>query len=322
MFASSEQKHTQKKRYAKKKQNVKNMKTKNVKTEKTDSIMNETDANNLSNIIVVGQCNGTYTNDKVVKEFQAKVLVSARPDGTVIVHDLSNGVRPICYIDGGAEISLARNMADAEIEFFATTEDGQQLTLQFTDVTTMQGIPSGKQTDSLAMSVLQCVFDMGGKYGRTTIARVLTGSVSKKILTINISKLGTYGVAKDASMKETLALIDWLIEENYLAYVEDSEFPVLVVTSKGLGVLGGDELPVEAESKLDIEEVEKRKAALKEWRNNKSAEIGKPKYFVLKNRTLSEIASRAPQTQEELLGIYGIGETRAELYGEEILSMF
>ena len=298
------------------------MTTKNVKTEKTDSQMNETDANNLSNIIVVGQCNGTYANASVTKEFQAKVLVSARPDGTVIVHDLSNGVRPICYIDGGAEISLARNMADAEIEFFATTEDGQQLTLQFTDVTTMQGIPSGKQTDSLAMSVLQCVFDMGGKYGRTTIARVLTGSVSKKILTINISKLGTYGVAKDSSMKETLALIDWLIEENYLAFVEDSEFPVLVVTSKGLGVLGGDDLPSETESSLDIEEVERRKAALKEWRNKKSEEIGKPRYFVLKNRTLSEIASRAPQTQEELMGIYGIGETRAELYGEEILSMF
>ena len=297
------------------------MTTKNAKTEKTQSNTNET--MNLSNIIVVGQCNGTYVNASVTKEFQAKVLVSARPDGTVIVHDLSNGVRPLCYIDGGAEISLARNMADAELEFFATTEDGQQLTLQFTDVVTMQGIPSGKQTDSLAMSVLQCVFDMGGKYGRTTIARVLTGSVSKKILTINISKLGTYGVAKNASMKETLALIDWLIEENYLAYVEDSEFPVLVVTSKGLDILaGGDTLPVEADSKLDIEEVEKRKKALKEWRNKKSEEIGKPRYFVLKNRTLSEIASRAPQTQEELMGIYGIGETRAELYGEEILSMF
>ena len=192
---------------------------------------------NLTNIIIVGQCNGTYANASVSKEFQAKVLVSARPDGTIIVHNLSNGVRPLCYIDGGAEISLARNQKDAEIEFFATTEDGQQLTLQFTDVVTMQGIPSGKQTDSLAMSTLQCVFDMGGKYGRTTIARVLTGSVSKKILTIDVRKLDTYGVAKDASMKEMLALIDWLIEEKYLAYVEDSEFPVLVVSAKGLGVL-------------------------------------------------------------------------------------
>lgn len=200
----------------------------------------------LENIIIVGQCKGTYANASVTKEFEAKVLVSARPDGTVIVHNLGNGVRPLCYIDGGAEISIARNLADCEIEFFATTEDGQQLTLSFTEVIAMQGIKTDQKTNSMAMSILKCVFDLGGNYGRTTIARILTGSVSKKILTINISKLGTYGVAKDASMKEVLSLVDWLIQENYLAYVEDSEFPVLVITSKGLDVLaGGKEVPVE-----------------------------------------------------------------------------
>ncbi len=298
------------------------MKTKNVQNVKTESKTNETQEMNLQNIILVGQCNGTYANASVTKEFQAKVLVTARPDGTVIVHNLSNGVRPLCYIDGGAEISLARNMADAELEFFATTEDGQQLTLQFTEIIAMQGISSGKQTNSLAMSILKCVFDLGGNYGRTTIARVLTGSVSKKILTINISKLGTYGVAKESSMKEVLSLIDWLIQENYLAYVEDSEFPVLVVTSKGLDVLAGGDVPVEAQSSLDIAEVERRKTVLREWRDRKSAEMGKPKYFVLKNRTIAEIASKAPKTIEDLQGIYGIGAISAQKFGPEILGMF
>jgi superfamily II DNA helicase RecQ len=215
----------------------------------------------------------------VTKEFQAKVLVSARPDGTVIVHNLGNGVRPLCYIDGGAEISIARNLADVEIEFFATTEDGQQLTLQFTEITAMQGVPSSKQSNSMAMSILKCVFDLGGNYGRTTIARVLTGSVSKKILTINISKLGTYGTAKDTSMKEVLSLMDWLIQENYLAYVEDSEFPVLVVTSKGLDVLAGGEVPIETRTEPDTSEIERRKAVLKEWRDRKTNEMGKPPTF-------------------------------------------
>lgn len=116
-------------------------------------------------------------------------------------------------------------------------------------------------------------------YGRTTIARVLTGSVSKKILTINISKLGTYGVAKNSSLKEVLSLIDWLIQENYLAYVEDSEFPVLVVTSKGLDVLAGGDVPEEAKIEVDNTEIERRKAVLKEWRDRKSKEIGKQPTF-------------------------------------------
>jgi superfamily II DNA helicase RecQ len=129
-------------------------------------------------------------------------------------------------------------------------------------------------------------------------------------------------VASESSMKEVLSLIDWLIQENYLAYVEDSEFPVLVVTSKGLDVLAGGEVPVEAESTLDIAEVERRKAVLREWRNKKSAELGTPRFLVLKNRTLAEIASRAPKTIEELQGIYGIGAISAQKYGAEILGMF
>lgn len=201
----------------------------------------------LNTIVIVGECNGTYVNEAVTKEFSGKLLVTARPDGAIIVHNLGAGVRPVCYIDGGAEFSLARNTDEADIEMFATTEDGQQLTLQFTDIMAIHGVPEPqKQSSSIATSILKCVFDLGGKYGRTTIARVLTGSVSKKVLTIEISRLGTYGVARDSPMKEVLGLIDWLIEENYIAYVEDSEFPILVITSKGLDILaGGDELPVE-----------------------------------------------------------------------------
>jgi hypothetical protein len=96
------------------------------------------------------------------------------------------------------------------------------------------------KSEQLKKHILKCVFDLGGNYGRTTIARVLTGSVSKKILTINISKLGTYAVEKNTPQKDILAVMDTLLEDNYLAYVEDADFPVIVVTSKGLDVLAGD----------------------------------------------------------------------------------
>lgn len=201
----------------------------------------------LETIIIVGECEGTYINEAVSKEFAGKMLVTTRPDGAVIVHNLSAGIRPICYIDGGAKVSIAKNTVDSEIELFATTEDKQTLTLQFTDVMAIYGVPPEEtEPNSMATQTLKCVFDLQGKYSRTTIARVLTGSVSKKVLTIELSRLGTYGKCKDSSMKEVLALMDWLIEENYIAYMADSEFPILIITSKGLNILaGGDELPVE-----------------------------------------------------------------------------
>jgi len=107
---------------------------------KTQSKTNE--EMNLQTIIAVGECQGSYVNESVEKEFEGKLMMTARPNGAVIVHDLNSGVRPICYINEGAEISLARNVLDAEIEVFATTEDGQQLTLQFTDLIALHGVPS------------------------------------------------------------------------------------------------------------------------------------------------------------------------------------
>lgn len=204
----------------------------------------------MDTIIIVGECKGTYENATLKKEFEGKVLLTARPDGAVIVHNLSAGVRPICYVEGGAEVSMSRDKTAGTVEIFVSRDtrgEGEIETLKvtFTEIIALQGDISEKPK-SLAVSILKCVFDMGGNYGRTTIARILTGSVSKKVLTINISKLNQYGVAKGNSMKEILCLIDWLIDENYIAYAEDSEFPVIVITSKGLDILAGDdELPVE-----------------------------------------------------------------------------
>ena len=194
---------------------------------------------NGENIIVVGKCDGKYSNKSVTKKFNGKVLVSARSDGTVIVHNLENGVRPLCYIDGGAKITIEQEQSVETLTFIAETEDGQLLELTFFEVATTQGI--FKETkEGLVMPIIRCVFDMGGKYGRSTISRILMGSVSKKILTINVKKLETYGVVKEYSKERIFATIDWLIESGYLAYVEDSEFPVLVVTAKGLDILNNN----------------------------------------------------------------------------------
>lgn len=202
----------------------------------------------MTTIIVVGQAKGTYVNQQVNKEFEGKILTTTRPDGAVIVHNLEHGVRPMCYIDAGADISVCNNPVDGELELFATTEDGQQLTVTFTEIIAMQGVPNDKKkNNSMAMNILRCIFDMESKYGRTTIAKVLMGSVSKKVLTISLEKLTMYGSCKGSSMKEVLGLIDWLIEENYIAYAdEECLFPVLTITKKGLDILAGpEELPVE-----------------------------------------------------------------------------
>jgi DNA helicase-2/ATP-dependent DNA helicase PcrA len=60
-------------------------------------------------------------------------------------------------------------------------------------------------------------------------------------------------------------------------------------------------------------------AALKEWRASRAREDAIPAYVIFHNATLAEIAERQPRTLGELALIAGVGPTKLERYGEEVL---
>lgn len=59
---------------------------------------------------------------------------------------------------------------------------------------------------------------------------------------------------------------------------------------------------------------------LKNWRKQKSYALEIRAYQVITNRTLLELAERAPRKIEDLKSIYGIGDKKIAAYGEEILA--
>jgi DNA helicase-2/ATP-dependent DNA helicase PcrA len=61
--------------------------------------------------------------------------------------------------------------------------------------------------------------------------------------------------------------------------------------------------------------------ALKAWRLGRSRKDEVPAFVVASNRTLESIALAMPTSELELLEVHGIGATKVELYGEEILSV-
>ena len=60
---------------------------------------------------------------------------------------------------------------------------------------------------------------------------------------------------------------------------------------------------------------------LKDWRFEKARERGVPAYVVFWDRTLEEIAVARPRTERELLDVYGVGPTKLDEYGEELLEL-
>ena len=67
-----------------------------------------------------------------------------------------------------------------------------------------------------------------------------------------------------------------------------------------------------------FEELELREY-LREWRRETAQEQRSPAYIVLHDTTLDEICRRVPQSIADLLQITGIGERKAEMFGQQVL---
>ena len=61
--------------------------------------------------------------------------------------------------------------------------------------------------------------------------------------------------------------------------------------------------------------------ALKNWRNNKSAELNLPNYMISYNSELIAIAVNKPKTITALRKIKGFGETKTAKFGKEIIAL-
>ena len=60
----------------------------------------------------------------------------------------------------------------------------------------------------------------------------------------------------------------------------------------------------------------------KDWRRRTAQRAQVPAYLVLSDSSLEDLCRKRPSNLRELLGVFGIGERKAELYGSEIFSAF
>jgi ATP-dependent DNA helicase RecQ len=61
---------------------------------------------------------------------------------------------------------------------------------------------------------------------------------------------------------------------------------------------------------------------LKQWRRHAAQRAQVPAYVVLSDASLEDLCRKRPANLRELLGVFGIGERKAELYGSEIFAAF
>jgi DNA helicase-2/ATP-dependent DNA helicase PcrA len=81
------------------------------------------------------------------------------------------------------------------------------------------------------------------------------------------------------------------------------------------------ELGVQAPPARTAEPDDPLYAALKRWRLERATEDDLPAYVVFHNSTLAEIAGRRPRDLSELGAVPGVGPTKLQRYGQDVLAV-
>lgn len=168
--------------------------------------------------------------------------------------------------------------------------------------------------------VLSCVVRMGQKFGKTITAQVLTGSQNKKVLDFGFTKLSTYGILKDRSLKEVSGLMEFMISEGILL-VNHGSLPTIYVSDKGKDVLLGKRQVMRKGVAItkQIAKSDPLFESLRVLRKKLADEAGVPPFVIFSDKTLQDMCVKRPQTEEQFLEVHGVGANKRDKYGKAFL---
>lgn len=191
----------------------------------------------------------------------------------------------------------------------------------------------------IIQKALSCVARVNGRFGRARIAQTLVGSRSKEVIDASLDRLSTYGLLAEQGADYVWSLLDALIRAACLD-LGTGQFPTVSLTPLGREVmLRQKSVPLampdvnatapkakraDKKAAVSISEMDYDREvfeALRQWRRDKSVEIGGPAYLVFSDKTLEELARALPESPADLLNVRGIGPAKAQRFGEDAIAV-
>jgi len=183
---------------------------------------------------------------------------------------------------------------------------------------------------------LSCVYRTHERFGTQYIINILTGKDDERIQRNGHDKLSTFDIGGEHSGPEWRGIFRQLIAHGYLA-TDTEGYGVLKLTQKACPLLKRSETPqtVMLRKLRKPSKTKKKKAAVSRWtlspedqvlfeslrilRTRLAGEQNVPPYVIFPDKTLAEMAAVKPVSEEQMLGISGVGETKLSRYGKEFL---
>ncbi len=189
-----------------------------------------------------------------------------------------------------------------------------------------------------AQKALSCVYRTGQRFGAAHLTDILVGNASKRVLNLRHDRLKTFGVGEELSNIEWYSVFRQLLAGGLLSVnmtaisgfrltrrswpVLKGEHEVLLrkdprPTKKPKAVKQTPAAVIDLQDAGDLQRFEKLRALRLELAQG----LGLPPYVIFHDKTLKEMAVMRPNNREQLLQINGVGEKKAEKYGERFLAV-
>lgn len=180
-----------------------------------------------------------------------------------------------------------------------------------------------------AQEIIRCIGEVRQRFGIKMICDLLRGSRNERILSQRLDGLSSHGALKGTKEAKLRDIINELLLQEYLV-TSDDEYPVLRLLPKAQGLLEDEEEITMRLVKTDEKkEKPQRKitgsafSELFEELRKKRFEVAKaqkvPAFMIFSDATLHDMCQKAPQNEEELLKVIGVGKTKLERYGDDFL---
>ena len=184
-----------------------------------------------------------------------------------------------------------------------------------------------------AQKALSAVYRTGQRFGAQYLINLLRGQTDERMRRLGHHRIKTFGVGQEFSAKEWRSVFRQLIALGLLTVAMDRRSG-FALTEGSWPVLRGEE---EIRFRKDIAPPPRphhRKAPETEWLDQAAADLWEqlrevrreiahalevPAYVVFHDKTLKEMARDRPMTREALLRITGVGETKADRYGQPFI---
>jgi ATP-dependent DNA helicase RecQ len=213
-----------------------------------------------------------------------------------------------------------------------------------------------EETSLLVRKLLSGIARVNARFGVTTIADILTGSESERLLKFNLQQLPTFGLLRSFGPKPVVAMLHRVMEVG-LARQRDPEGlmnrPIVELTAAGIAVMKGQRpapaslidiaprrsarppaglprssrprpastMSTAGESQVDMDdEAIARFERLRVARGQLARDLALPAYVIAHDRVLRAVATECPGDKDALARVSGFGPSRAEKYGDALLT--